>query len=290
MAIHVDPRHLKKRQRVDKAFAMVCFGAVSIGVILLITLLYLIFKDGWAYLKPELLTRMDSHRPAKAGLLPAIMGSLYIVGLTAVIAIPIGVAAAVYLEEFGKRNRMTQLIQLNIANLASVPSIIYALLGLLLFIYTFNLGRSILAGALTMTLLILPMVIITSQEALRAVPKTTRESSLALGATPWQTIWKAVLPAAFPGILTGIILSVSRCLGETAPLITMGAVYVTFKPASMHDKFTALPLKIFNWTSQPQEQFHHLASAAIIVMLTVLLSLNLVAIVLRNRYQRKLGR
>jgi len=287
MAIVCDPKHLKRRQFKDKAFAVVCFSAVAIGVLALLLLLWNVLRDGLPYLKLQLLTKMDSHKPSRAGLWPAIKGSLYIVGLTATLAIPVGVAAAIYLEEFGKKNRLASIIQLNISNLASVPSIIYALLGLLLFIVTFHLQRSILAGALTMTLLILPMVIITSQEALRAVPKTTRESSLALGATPWQTVWKATLPAALPGILTGIILSVSRCLGETAPLVTMGMTYVSYAPKKLSDQFTALPLKIFNWTSQPQAEFQHLASAAIIVMLSVLLSLNMIAILLRNRFQRK---
>ena len=201
---------------------------------------------------------------------------------------PIGIGAAIYLEEYGKRGRMARLIEINIANLAGVPSIIYGLLGLGLFVRTLGLGRSLIAGAATLALLVLPVVILSTREALRTVPNSLREGSYALGATKWQTIWTQVLPMAMPGILTGLILALSRAIGETAPLITIGAItYVPFLPDGLSSPFTVLPIQIFNWVSRPQAEFLRNAAAAILVLLVLLLTMNAVAIWLRDRYQKQ---
>jgi phosphate transport system permease protein len=203
-------------------------------------------------------------------------------------ALPLGVAAAIYLEEYGTRSRLSRLIEINIANLAAVPSIIYGLLGLGLFVRSLGLGRSLIAGAATLALLVLPVVILSTREALRAVPMSLREGSYALGATRWQTIWHQVLPVALPGILTGLILALSRAIGETAPLITIGALtYVPFVPDSLSSPFTVMPIQIFNWVSRPQVAFVHNAAAGILVLLALLLTMNAAAIWLRDRYQKQ---
>jgi phosphate transport system permease protein len=220
--------------------------------------------------------------------LPALVGSIYVIVLTAAIALPFGVAAAVHLEEYGGRGRLSRLIEINIANLAGVPSIIYGLLGLGLFVRVLGMGRSVLAGACTLALLVLPVVILSTREALRAVPNSLREGSYALGATKWQTVWHQVLPAAFPGILTGLILALSRAIGETAPLITLGALtYVPFAPEGIWSPFTVLPIQIFAWVSRPQAAFAENAAAGILVLLVALLVMNGTAIVVRDRLQRR---
>ena len=225
--------------------------------------------------------------PEEAGILAALAGSAFVIALTAAIAIPLGVSAAIYLEEYGGRGRVARLIEINIANLAGVPSIIYGLLGLGLFVRIMGMGRSVLAGASTLALLALPVVILATREALRAVPGTLREASYALGATKWQTIWHQVVPAAMPGILTGLILALSRSIGETAPLITIGALtYVPFAPNGIWSPFTVLPIQIFNWVSRPQAAFAENAAAGIVVLLGLLLIMNAAAIVLRDRFQR----
>lgn len=245
-------------------------------------------RDGAPRLSWSFVLSLPSRRPEEAGIYAALLGSLFVIGLTAALALPVGVAAAIYLEEYGGRSRVARLIELNIANLASVPSIIYGLLGLGLFVRALGMGRSVLAGAATLALLALPVVILSTREALRSVPMSIREGSYALGATQWQTIWHQVLPMAAPGILTGIILSVSRAIGEAAPLITIGALtYVPFAPDSIWSPFTVLPIQIFNWVSRPQVEFHAAAAAAIIVLLALLLSMNAAAILLRDRYQRR---
>lgn len=277
-----------KRARKERIFRFACFASAALAVLLLLILLFGIFSKGLPGLTSHFFTNNLSRNPAKAGIKVALQGTLWIIGLTILIAVPIGIAAGVYLEEFGKRNRWTRFVQINIANLASVPSIIYALLGLALFVRFFGLGRNILAGALTMSLLILPTIIITTQEALRAVPRSYREGSLALGSTPWQAVVKQVLPAALPGILTGVILAVSRAMGETAPLLTIGQLYVNRAPTTVKDDFTALPLIIFNWAGHAKVAFADLAASAIIVLLVVLLGLNGLAIGLRNKYQKQI--
>ncbi|MDP9316083.1 MAG: phosphate ABC transporter permease PstA [Chloroflexota bacterium] len=251
----------------------------------------------WSFLNTPM-----SSRPDFAGVRTAILGSLWMIGLTILVAFPLGVGAAIYLEEYAGRNRLNRIIQTNINNLAGVPSIIYGMLGLSIFVRALNVvtsgrvagldndnGRTILAAALTMALLVLPLIIINAQEAIRAVPSSLRQASLALGATQWQTIWHHVLPVAFPGILTGNILAMSRAIGETAPLIVVGAsTYIVTDPDGPFARFTALPILIYNWTSQPQEEFRKIAAAAIMVLLLMLLSLNSVAIILRNRFRRSL--
>jgi phosphate transport system permease protein len=250
-------------------------------------LLYDVFSDGWSRLNWQFLTSFPSRRASEAGIYAAIIGSAYVIVLTAALALPLGIAAAIYLEEYGTGGRLSRLIEVNIANLAGVPSIIYGLLGLGLFVRTLGLGRSVAAGAATLALLALPVVILSTREALRTVPKTIREGSYALGATKWQTIWHQVLPGALPGIMTGLILALSRAIGETAPLITIGALtYVPFAPDGLLSAFTVLPIQIYNWVSRPQAAFAENAAAGMIVLLGLLLVMNAVAIVLRDRYQK----
>jgi phosphate transport system permease protein len=281
---------LRRRRRADNIFRGLCFSAAALGVVLLITFLTKIFVGGLSRVDWHFITGKLSNRPLKSGLWEAIVGSFYVMILTGLIAVPIGVGAALYLEEFNrKRNRLTNFIQLNISNLAGVPSIVYGLLGLTVFVTWLSLGRSLIAGALTMSLLILPMVIIVTQEALKAVPKSYREGALALGCTPWQAIRRQVLPNAAPGIWTGIILALSRAIGETAPLIVVGAVsYVSATPKSLGDTFTVLPIKIFDWSGESKAEFHVAAAGAIIVLILTLLTLNSVAIILRARVAKRL--
>jgi phosphate transport system permease protein len=253
-------------------------------------LLYDVFAQGWGRLSWQFLSSFPSRRASEAGIYPALIGTLYVMILTAAFALPIGVGAAVYLEEYGGDSRLSRLIEINISNLAGVPSIIYGLLGLGLFVRGLGLGRSVVAGAATLALLALPVVILSTREALRAVPKTIREGSYALGATKWQTIWHQVLPGALPSILTGLMLALSRTIGETAPLITIGALtYVPFAPDSIWSPFTVLPIQIYNWVSRPQAAFAENAAAGIIVLLAFLLTMNSIAIVVRDRYERSRG-
>jgi phosphate transport system permease protein len=277
------------RRRVGD-YLLVSFGVLAtlLALIALGSLLVDVARDGVGRLSWQFLTSYPSRRPEEAGILAALAGSLFVMALTAVIAIPLGVSAAIYLEEYGGRGRVARLIEINISNLAGVPSIIYGLLGLGLFVRLMQMDRSVLAGACTLALLALPVVILATREALRAVPKSLREGSYALGATKWQTIWHQVLPAAMPGVLTGLILALSRAVGETAPLITIGALtYVPFVPTDIWSPFTVLPIQIFNWVSRPQAAFAENAAAGIVLLLGVLLMMNATAIVLRDRLQRR---
>ena len=272
----------------DFALQGIAIVVVVLALLSLGALLVDVFADGWGRLDWQFLTSFPSRRPSEAGIFPALVGTLYLVGLTTILALPVGVAAAIYLEEYGTGNRVARIIEINIANLAGVPSIIYGLLGLGLFVRALGFGRSVLAGAATMALLVLPIVILSTREALRTVPKSMREGSYALGATKWQTIWHQVLPSAMPGVLTGLILALSRAIGETAPLITIGALtYVPFAPDGIWSPFTVLPIQIFNWLSRPQVEFAQNAAAGIIVLLAMLVAMNSIAIVLRDRFQRK---
>ena len=276
------------RQRLDLAFQGLALLVLAIALGALAALLVDVWRDGAGRLGWQFLTSFPSRRADNAGIYAALVGSIYVITVTAALALPVGVAAAVYLEEYGGRSRTARFIELNIANLASVPSIIYGLLGLGLFVRAMGMGRSVLAGAATLALLALPVVILSTREALRTVPMSIREGSYALGATKWQTIWHQVLPMAAPGILTGLILSLSRAIGETAPLITIGALtYIPFAPDGIWSPFTVLPIQIFNWVSRPQAEFKTIAAAAIIVLLVLLLTMNAVAIVLRDRYQKQ---
>ncbi|MCX8025372.1 MAG: phosphate ABC transporter permease PstA [Thermanaerothrix sp.] len=281
-------QRLQRRKQRGRYFEWLALLAVLIGIVVLLTLLIDVFLDGVPWLRPELFTNFPSRFPEKSGLRSALQGTLWLAVITAVLSFPIGVAAAIYLEEYARDNWFTRFIEINISNLAGVPSIIYGLLGLGLFVYGLNLGRSLLAGALTMTLLILPTVIVSSREAIRAVPRSVRLAAFGLGATPWQTVRDHVLPYAMPGILTGTILAMSRAIGETAPLITIGALtYIRFDLRGPLDLFTVLPIQIFNWISLPQKEFQQLAAAGIIVLLVVLLLLNTTAIILRIRLQKR---
>ncbi len=273
-------------------FVTVCLAALTASLLVLVALLVSVVVDGAARVDWQFLTSFASRRAENAGVVAALVGSFWMMLLTAVFAIPFGVGAAIYLEEYAPQDsswkgRLAYLIEINIANLAAVPSILYGLLGLAIFVRAASLGRSLLAGALTLTLLILPIVIIASREAIRTVPRSIREGSYALGATEWQTIRHQVLPMALPGILTGTILSLSRAIGETAPLITIGALtYVAFLPENLLSPFTVMPIQIFNWVSRPQAEFHVNAAAAICVLLPMLLAMNGLAIWLRHRYQK----
>ncbi len=281
-------RHISMRKVKDRIFVFLCLGATLIGIFLLVLLLVGIWRSGGSRLNLAFLTEFPSRIAAKAGIKSALWGSIWIVVLTGLISVPIGIAAAIYLEEFNlRKSKLAAFIQLNISNLAGVPSIVYGLLGLAVFVRTLGMGRSLLAGACTMSLLILPTLITVSQEALKAVPRSYREGSLALGATQWQTIRRQVLPSASGGIFTGIILALSRAMGETAPLIVVGAVaYVASVPSKLSDTYTVLPIQIFNWSSEARKGFAEAAAAAIIVLVGVLLVLNSIAIYLRSRSQR----
>lgn len=281
--------NLKSRQAKNNILKGLFFLCTAFGIIILIVLIASVLKDGLKYLSLDFLTGAPSRVASKAGVLPAIVGSGYVIGLTALIAFPLGIGSAIYIEEYMAKNKFREILELNISNLSGVPSIVYGILGLAVFVQTFMLGRGIVAAALTLSLLILPTIIITSQEAIRNVPKSLREGSYALGVSKWQSITGVVLPFALPGILTGTILSISRALGESAPLIMVGAAsYVTFLPKDLFSAYTALPLQIYNWTSRPQAEFQQLAATGIIVLLVFLLSANTIAIILRNKFQKRL--
>jgi phosphate transport system permease protein len=298
---------LERRRRVGRIFATCCalLALCTMGV--LGVLLFRMCAMGFRRLSWTFLT----HPPARlniesCGVWPAIVGSLWVIVLTALIAIPVGIGAAIYLEEYARKTKFTQFIQTNIANLAGVPSIVYGLLGLVVFADWLSCGRSVLAGALTLSLLILPVIIIASQEALKAVPDSIRQAAFGIGATRWQTVRAHVLPAAIPGIMTGVILALSRAIGETAPLITLGALtFVSFTPGgswadydptlmgkvqwareALFDAFTVMPIQIYNWAADPLEEFHELAASGIIVLLGALLTMNAVAVTIRAWHER----
>jgi phosphate transport system permease protein len=274
----------------ETLFQLIALLTLSVALAALAILIVTVVVEGAPRLNWQFLTGYPSRFANKAGLLPALAGSFYLICITAAVALPVGIGAAIYLEEYARKSFLTSLLEINIANLAGVPSIIYGLLGLQLFVRYAGLERSLLAGALTLSLLVLPMVIITSRQALKTVPRTLRDGSLALGATRWQTIWNHVLPNALPGILTGAILSLSRAIGETAPLVTLGALtYVAFVPDGLLSPFTAIPIQTFNWISRPQPAFHVNGAAAILVLLIILVAVNGFAIYLRARLERRLN-
>jgi len=282
-------RHLAKRHRKAKVFASFCAAVTWSGVVLLAVLLYQVSIDGFAWLDWQFISSFPSRFPERAGIKSALVGTLWLIGLVALISIPVGVSTALYLEEFAGKGRFAKVIEVNIANLAGVPSIVYGILGLAIFVRYFALERSLVSGALTMSLLILPVIIIASREAIKMVPMSIRYAAYSLGATKWQTAWAHVLPSSFPGIMTGVILALSRAIGETAPLVMIGALtFVAFLPEGPMDSFTALPIQIYNWVSRPQEEFHQLAAAGIIILLVVLLIMNATAIYIRNKSERRL--
>lgn len=281
-------RRKRSRQVKGQIFYVLCLLSILIGVGMLAALLYNIISDGITRVSWDFLNSFPSRHADQAGIKAALLGSIYVVGLAGVLAFTLGVGAAIYLEEYAARSWFARIIQVNIANLAGVPSIVYGILGLEIFVRIMMMGKSVLAGGLTLALLVLPIVIIAAQEAIRAVPPSLREGGFALGATRWQVIRTLVLPYAFPGILTGVILAVSRAVGETAPLIVMGALtFVPFAPDGPLSPFTVLPIQIFNWVSRPQEDFHTAAAAGIIVLLVVLLTMNALAVFLRNKFQKR---
>ncbi|MEK8210367.1 phosphate ABC transporter permease PstA [Paenibacillus sp. FSL L8-0696] len=277
------------RRKKDSSLKLLFIAATSIGILALILLLATILVDGLSSLTPDLFKNYPSRRAASSGLKSAFVGTIYMVLIMVPISFLIGVGAAIFMQEYAKKGWITKIIQLNISTLAGVPSIVYGILGLTIFVRGMQLDRSLLSGALTMSLLVLPVIIVSAQEAIKAVPNTRREASLALGATKWQTVHRTVLPSAMPGILTGVILAVSRAIGETAPLVMIGALtYVAFLPDNVLDQFTVMPIQIYNWISKPQTEFHDLAAAGIIVLLVMLLVLNMIAVILRNRFQKNL--
>jgi phosphate transport system permease protein len=278
---------LMRRKLTGTIFYGACLAAIGILLLALMALLVDVLLKGLPWLDADFLTRPPSSRPERAGILPALAGSLEIGVLVGLMTFPTGVAAAIYLQEYASDSRLNRLLQTNIGNLAGVPSIIYGILGLGLFVRLLDLGPTVLAGALTLTLLILPVVIIASIEALKAVPHAQREGAYALGATRWQMVRRSVLPAAAPGIMTGIILAMARAIGEAAPLIVIGAfTFVTFLPNPISGQYTVLPIQIFGWAGRPQADFQGISAAAIIVILALMLALNGLALIVRARLSK----
>ena len=281
--------NIRKNRLKDQAFKVWGIACTLLGLVLLLIFLGNIFMDGIQRINWSFLINLPSRSPEKAGIYTALMGSLWVLSLTTIIALPVGIAAAIYLEEYAKKNKLSSLLEVNISNLAGVPSIIYGLLGLEVFVRIMEMGGSVLAGSFTLALLILPIVIVSTREAIKAVPKSIRDASFAMGASKWQTVYLQVLPASFGGILTGIILALSRAVGETAPLIVIGALaYVPFAPLSPMDQFSVLPIQIFNWITRPQPGFVENAAAAIIILLLITFVMNGIAVYFRNIWQKKL--
>jgi len=273
----------------DKIFNFWGIICTLIGLVLLALFIGYIVKEGATRIDWDFITNLPSRKASKSGIYTALMGSLWVLFLTASISIPIGVGAAIYLEEYGKKNWLSSLLEINIANLAGVPSIVYGLLGLEVFGRILGFGGSLLTGSLTLSLLVLPIVIVATREAIKAVPGSIKDASMALGASKWQTIWHQTLPASIGGILTGVILAISRAIGETAPLIVIGALaYVPFVPKTPMDEFSVLPIQIYNWISRPQKEFIINAAAAIIILLLVTFLMNAVAVYFRNKWQKKI--
>jgi phosphate transport system permease protein len=281
---------VSRRHLLDRLFTGTVFVATLLGIVVLAIFLIDVAREGLPRLSWQFLTSFPSQIfPENSGIYPALIGSLWLLGLTALFSVPLGIGAAVYLEEYAPNNLFTRIIEVNISNLAGVPSIIYGILGLGIFVNLLGFatgGPSVLTGALTLTLLILPVIIVATREALRSIPNAVREGGYALGATRWEVIRSHLLPMAIPGALTGTILALSRAIGETAPLIVVGAsIYLTQLTTSPFERYMALPYQIFTWISQPQDEFALLASAGIVVIMVVLLLANSVAIYLRNKYQ-----
>jgi phosphate transport system permease protein len=278
-----------RRRRTQASAAGILLSVMTWSVVVVLAvLLWRVLADGLPYLSVDFLNNYASYKPAKAGIKAALAGSAWMLGITALISIPLSIGAAIYLEEYVRKDRFSRFIEVNIANLAGVPSIVYGLLGLSMFVYLIGLGRSVLAAALTMSLLVLPVIIIASREAIRAVPSSIRYGAFALGATRWEVVSAHVLPAALPGILTGVILSMSRALGEAAPMVLIAALSIRSVPSSLMSDFTVLPIQIFNWASRPKEEFQQLAAAGIIVLMGFLLLMNSLAVLIRYRAEKNL--
>jgi len=280
----------QKNRLKDKIFKGLGITATFLGIVILAIFIGFILYQGMERLSWEFVMSLPSRFAEQSGIYTAWMGTVWVLVCTTLISFPLGVGAGIYLEEYGKKNWWNTFLEINISNLAGVPSVIYGLLGLGVFVRMMKMGNSILAGSLTLSLLILPVIIVSTREALRAVPSTIKEASVAMGASKWQTIWHQILPASFGGILTGVILALSRAVGETAPLIVVGAlVYVPFAPTSPLDEFTVLPVQIFNWVTRPQQEFVINAAAGIIVLLGITFVMNGIAVYLRNKWQSKMN-
>lgn len=281
-------KRMNGRLIVNKVFKSIFLLATLLALLALVILLYRIVSQGAGHLSIEFLTNFASRFPEKAGIKAALVGSLWLMMVVAPTSIILGVGSAIYLEEYAKQNRITTFIRMNISNLAGVPSVVFGLLGLTIFVRALALGNSVLAAGFTMSLLILPVIVVSAQEAIRSVPRELRDASYGMGATKWQTIVKIILPAAIPGILTGSILALSRAIGETAPLIVIGVpVIIQFLPAGVMDTFTALPMQIYDWSSRPQQEFQTVAAAGIMVLMAVLLFMNSIAVLIRNKFDKR---
>ncbi|NEQ98056.1 MAG: phosphate ABC transporter permease PstA [Cyanothece sp. SIO2G6] len=282
---------LEGRYRLDAIFEFATWAATAIAIGVLAWLLISVLIDGLGTLDWQFITSFPSRKAERAGILPALQGTILLMVVVATFSFPLGVGAAIYLEEFATDNWFTRVVEILIGNLAGVPSIIYGLLGLTVFLRLFSditQGPTILSGGLTLTLLILPVVIVATRESLRAVPDSTRLAGFALGANRWQVVWSHVLPAAMPGVMTGMILALSRAIGDTATLLVTGAAaFIPFSPDGFLSRYTALPIQIYNWASRPQAEFHNLAASGIIVLMAVLLIMNTTAVVLRNKFQQR---
>lgn len=288
--IHHDTvvKRMSKRLLKNKIYKMLFLSATLLALLVLAVLGYRMITQGAGYLNWDFFNNFSSRFPQNAGIKAALVGSIWLLAIVAPVSLILGVGAAVYLEEYAKKNRITTFIQMNISNLAGVPSIVFGLLGLTIFVRMLGMGKSVLAAGLTMSLLILPVIIVAAQEAIRAVPNELREASYGIGATKWQTILKVVLPSAIPGILTGGILALSRAIGETAPLVVIGIpVIIHFLPESIFSEFTALPMQIFDWAKRPQEEFQYVAAAGILVLMAVLVFMNSIAVIIRNKFSKR---
>lgn len=302
-------RSAQRRVWSDRSFLVLCLALTSMAVLILVVLLVTIWRDGAPSLSSEFITNWSSRNPEKAGIKAPLWGSVWVCAVCGLLAVPIGVGTAIYLEEFARRSRFNSFIKINISNLAGVPSIVYGILGLTAFARLFGLGdpndpieigsketffyfsiplgAGVLSGGLTLMLVVLPIVIVSSQEALRSVPRSLRAGSLALGATEWQTVWNITLPSSVPMIMTGCILAMSRAIGEAAPILVLGVpLFLRQTPTNLMSDFTVLPLQVFDWAGRPQAEFHDLAAAGIIVLLAVLLSFNALAVAIRQRLQK----
>lgn len=281
-------KRINNRLMLNNLFKGLFFLATFFGIVVLAILVIRIVSQGASYLDWDFLSNYASRRPEDAGIKAAIYGTVWIMAIVAPVSLILGVGTAIYLEEYAPDNKFTHFIELNISNLSGVPSIVFGLLGLTVFVRLLEMGRSVLAGGLTMSLMILPVIVVSSQEAIRAIPKEQYEASYAMGATKWQTIRTVVLPAAVPGILTGSILALSRAVGETAPLLMIGAMtFIAYVPESILSGFTAMPIQIFNWAGRPQEEFQAVAAAGSIVLMLMLVIMNSLAIYIRNKFSKR---
>ncbi|TYS87636.1 phosphate ABC transporter permease PstA [Rossellomorea aquimaris] len=281
-------KKMSSRLMVNSIFKGLFLLATLFGLVVLSVLLYRVFTQGIGYLDLQFLQNVGSRFPEKAGIYAAFMGTIWLMFVVVIVSFILAVGTAIYLEEYAKQNKINKFIKVNISNLAGVPSVVFGLLGLTIFARAFALGQSVLAAGLTMSLLILPVIIVAAQEAIRSVPRELRDASYGMGATKWQTITRVVLPAAIPGILTGSILAFSRAIGETAPLVVIGVpTILLFTPGSILDTFTALPMQIYDWTRRPQADFHDVAAAGIIILLGLLLIMNSIAVLIRNKFQKR---